>query len=89
MFKSLTGYTDNLELKVDILLRRQEEEFFKSYKTHFTKIREEMIKLESVIADQQKKIDDYENEGALSIMIKKSNALEKELIQCYQRLEVK
>jgi hypothetical protein len=48
-----------------------------------------MIKLESVIADQQKKIDDYENEGALSIMIKKSNALEKELIQCYQRLEVK
>jgi hypothetical protein len=42
-----------------------------------------------LVAEQQRKISDYENEGALSIMIKKSNALERELVHLYQRLEAK
>lgn len=44
-FKTLNVYTDGLEEKVDGLLRKQEEEFFKVYKAHFAQIREEVRKL--------------------------------------------
>jgi len=46
-------------------------------------------KLEALVTEQQRKIDEYENEGALSTMIKKSNGLERELVHLYQKLEAK
>lgn len=48
-----------------------------------------MRKLEILVGEQQRKINDYENEGALSNMIKKSNSLERELVNIYQKLEAK
>ena len=75
---NLRSFTDNLENKVDGLLKAQENQFVISYKQHMMKIKEQFKMLQKEVQIKQAQIDEYESTGKYAEFIKRINFLEAE-----------
>jgi hypothetical protein len=67
----MNNFTNNLEDKVSTMLKGQETEFVNSYKNHMIAVEQALKDYEQRIVEYQKKVEYYENEGALATLIKK------------------
>lgn len=59
----LDNFTVDLESKVDSLLHKQEEEFFRAYKGYLNELRSSLTILEEKFDEQSRKISEYESSG--------------------------
>ena len=86
MYETLTElvlFSNSLGGKVDSLLHKQEEEFFRAYKSHLTTIKDNVAQLEHKISFQEHKIKEYESEGTIALLLKKISGLETEINNLY------